>query len=120
LPADDWSPQGVVRFLSALPTALSERQLAELDAALGLSQSGNAEIARSWFIQVAKRRHQPAYAAMENYLVRYGRARLVKPVYEALVKNGQDQALALELFNQNQPHYHPATIDSIKPVLGLQ
>lgn len=118
LPSDEWSPHGVVRFVNALPAELSEPQLSELDAALGLSQSGNAEIARSWYIQVAKRRHQPAYAAMAAYLARYGRTRLVKPVYEALVKNGQDESMARELFEKNQSHYHPVTIDSIKLVLG--
>lgn len=118
LPAGDWSPQGVVRFINTLPAELSEQQLAELDEALGLSASGNAEITRSWFIQVAKRRHQPAYAAMEAYLSRYGRTRLVEPVYQALVKNGQDQPLAQSLFAQNQAQYHPVTRDAIKKVLG--
>lgn len=118
LPSDEWSPHGVVRFINALPAELSEQQLAELDSALGLSQSGNAEIARSWFIQVAKRRHQAAYVAMQQYLARYGRTRLVKPVYEALMENGQDQILAKELFEKNQSHYHPVTIDSIKLVVA--
>jgi len=116
LPANTWSPQGVVRFVNAMPVELGEAQLLELDAALGLSRSGNAEIARSWFIQVARRRHQPAYTAMQEYLARYGRTRLIKPVYEALVSNGQDRQLAQALFVKNQPHYHPATIESIKPV----
>ncbi len=118
LPAADWSPQGVVRFLNALPADLSERQLAELDAAVGLSSSGNVEIARSWFIQVAKRRHQPAYAAMEDYLSRYGRTRLVEPVYKALAQNGQDQALARSLFSQNRESYHPVTRDAISKAVG--
>ncbi len=118
LPASDWSPQGVVRFINGLPFDLSEQQLAELDAALGLSKSGNAEIARSWFIQVAKRRHQPAYAAMEVYVSHYGRMRLIEPVYEALYNNGHDQPLAKSLFAQNQAQYHPATRDAIKKVLG--
>jgi leukotriene-A4 hydrolase len=117
LPSNEWSPHGVVRFINALPAELSEQQLAELDAALGLSQSGNAEIARSWFIQVATRRHQPAYAAMQEYLGRYGRTRLVKPVYEALMANGKDQGLAKELFERNQVHYHPVTIESIEAVV---
>jgi len=118
LPAGDGSPHGVVRFINAMPAELDERQLAELDASLGLSQTGNAEIARAWFIQVAKRRHLPAYPAMEAYLAKHGRTRLVKPVYEALVKNGQDGALAQRLFEQNEPAYHPQTADAIRPHLG--
>jgi len=120
LPADTWSPQGVVRFVNAMPADLTEQQLLELDMALGLSQSGNAEIARSWFIQVARRHHLPAYTAMGEYLSRYGRTRLIKPVYEALANNSQDLKLAIELFAANQQHYHPATIESIKPVFGAE
>jgi hypothetical protein len=51
LPFQDWSPQATVYFIKALPTDLSPAQLTELDALLGLSQSRNAEIARSWFTQ---------------------------------------------------------------------
>jgi hypothetical protein len=118
LPAGEWSPLGVVRFINALPAELNERQLVELDDALGLSASGNAEITRSWFIQVAKRRHQPAYPAMEDYLARYGRIRLIAPVYDALVKNGQDQQLAQQLYTKNQAHYHPATREVIQTLLN--
>lgn len=118
LPADSWSPHGVVRFINAMPAELDDQQLAELDAALGLSQTGNAEIARAWFIQVALRRHLPAYPAMEAYLAKHGRTRLVKPVYEALVKNGQDAAQAQSLFEQNEHAYHPQTADAIRPHLG--
>jgi hypothetical protein len=120
LPASKWSPQGVVRFIEALPADLSERQLAELDAALGLSNSGNVEITRSWFIQVAKRRHQPAYTAMQAYLSRYGRTRLVEPVYKALANNGQDQQLARSWFDENRSRYHPATIDAIEVVFKTE
>ena len=56
LPYADWSPMAMVYFISALPAELSEAQLSELDAVLGLSRSANAEIARTWFIQVADRR----------------------------------------------------------------
>jgi hypothetical protein len=118
LPAADWSPQGVVRFIGALPVDLSEAKLTKLDAALGLSQSGNAEIARSWFIQVAKRRHLPAYPAMDSYLARYGRARLVQPVYAELAKNGHDQSMAKRLFEANRRTYHQATVDAVLPVLS--
>ncbi len=117
LPAGEWSPHGVVRFINALPAELNERQLVELDGALGLSDSGNAEITRSWFIQVAERRHLPAYSAMEDYLARYGRTRLIEPVYEALVKNGRDMQLAQQLFTENQAHYHPVTREAIQKVL---
>ena len=106
----DWSPLAVVHFIKTLPDTLSDEQLTELDQGNGLSSTRNAEIGRAWFIQVAKRRYQPAYESMRQHLIRYGRMRLVVPVYKALVENGQDKALAEEIFALAKPGYHPITI----------
>jgi len=117
LPNADWSPQAMVYFIKALPPGLEEERLRELDQLLGLSRHGNAEIAREWFIQVAARKHRPAYDEMRLYLGRYGRTRLVEPVYAALVSNGEDGALAREIFVEFSARYHPLTIAAIAPVL---
>jgi hypothetical protein len=118
LPEDEWSPQAMVAFINALPAELQEVQLRELDESLGLSTSGNAEIARVWFIQAATRKYEPAYDEMRSYLNRYGRTRLVKPVYQALVDNGKDGALARELFEEARVNYHPLTVAAILPLLS--
>lgn len=109
-----WSPQAMVYFILALPDDVESGRLAELDHALGLSASRNAEIARAWFIEVAQRRHRPAYAALPDYLGRYGRSRLVEPVYAALVANGEDAGLAAELFERARGAYHPLTVAAIE------
>jgi leukotriene-A4 hydrolase len=114
LSTDGWSPQATVYFIRALPDRLASGQLAELDRALGLSTSRNAEIARAWFIEVTQRRHRPAYAVLPDYLARYGRTRLVEPVYAALVANGEDAGLAAELFEGARGAYHPLTIAAIE------
>jgi hypothetical protein len=103
-----------VYFIKALPPGLEPGQLAELDRALGLSTSRNAEIARAWFIEVAQRRHLPAYPELPAYLARYGRSRLVEPVYAALVANGEDAELAVELFARARAGYHPLTVAAIQ------
>jgi hypothetical protein len=120
VPMADWSPHAVVNFINSLPDELSNEQLQELDAQLGFSASGNAEIGRSWFIQVAIRRFEPAYDAMQGFLLRHGRMRLVVPVYDQLVKNGQDQALAEEIFAEAKSGYHPITIMAAQSVLPEQ
>ena len=76
---------------------------------LGLSATRNAEIARTWFIQVATRRYTDAYDAMEAHLNRYGRGRLIAPVYSALAANGEDLELAREMFARARDAYHPIT-----------
>jgi aminopeptidase N len=117
VPSADWSPQAMVHFINSLDAELGSDKLRELDAALGLSDTRNAEIGRTWFIQVAKRQYRPAYAKLEEHLNRFGRGRLVQPVYQALVENGTDAVLARDLFERARGLYHPLTITSIERVL---
>ena len=114
IPMSDWSPHAAVHFINSLPTDLNDAQLGELDGSFGFSPTRNAEISRAWFIQVAKRRYLPAYKAMETHLNNYGRTRLIKPVYVALAKNGEDTELAHQLFEDAKSSYHPLTISSIE------
>lgn len=113
----DWSPQAVVHFINSLDAELSEEKLGTLDAALDFSNTRNAEIGRTWFIQVAKRRHRPAYDKLEAHLNRFGRTRLVQPIYKALVENGVDADTAREMFERARGLYHPQTITSIERAL---
>lgn len=107
----------MVHFLNNLPADLGSDRLRNLDEALGLSETRNAEIGRTWFIQVAQRRYEPAYEKLQEYLNRYGRTRLVKPVYAAMAANGQDRELANSMFAAARSQYHPITIAAISRVL---
>ncbi len=116
VPVADWSPQGVVHFINSLDPDLAPGRLMELDAALGLSGTRNAEIGRTWFIQVARRQLYPAYGQLEQHLQRYGRTRLVRPVYKAMADNGDDLQLAQQFFAKARYAYHPLTVASIEAV----
>ncbi len=114
LPISDWSPQATIHFINSLDADLSTDKLSEIDAKLGLSETRNAEIGRTWFIQVAERQHRPAYDGLARHLQRFGRTRLVRPVYVALAQNGEDAALAKQLFDEARGGYHPLTNASIE------
>jgi aminopeptidase N len=120
IPVGDWSPQATIHFINSLPTDLAHDRLAELDAAWQLSKTRNAEIGRTWFIQVATRRYTSAYDDLEAHLNRYGRGRLISPVYYALAQNGKDRELALELFERAKGAYHPIAAGWISGVLEVQ
>ena len=117
---EEWSPQAMVWFIKALPRDLGEGQLRELDETLGLSVSRNAEIARAWFIEVASRKHRPAYNDMRLHLGRYGRTHLVRPVYQALIKNGEDLDFAEEIFAAERDNYHPLTVAAIQALFDAR
>ena len=116
VPIDEWSPQALVHFLNNLAPDLDTDRLLELDEAFGLSDTRNAEIGRTWFIQVAERRHEPAYAKLEEHLNRFGRTRLVSPIYKALAGNGQDFERAKSMFANARSAYHPITVGNINRV----
>jgi leukotriene-A4 hydrolase len=117
IPVSEWSPQALIHFINNLPADLSDGKLASLDSELGLSHTQNAEIARTWFIQVATRRFEPAYEQLEAHLNRYGRARLVTPIYGALASNGHDAELADSMFEKAKAAYHPLTNAYIEKTL---
>ena len=75
-------------------------------------------MARTWFIQVATRRHTDVYEQLEAHLNRYGRGRLIEPVYRALVENGEDAQLAREMFGRARHAYHPITAGWIEMSLN--
>jgi hypothetical protein len=106
-----------VHFIQALPEELETEEISVLDAALDLSAGQNAEIARAWFTRVAEWRHRPAYGPMRKYLGRYGRIRLLEPVYRALAGNGQDLEWARQTFESDRATYHPLTVAAIAPLL---
>ena len=118
LPVDAWSAQAVIHFINNLPADLAHDKLAELDAVHGFSETRNAEIARTWFIQVATRRYTPAYPQLEAHLNRFGRGRLIAPVYRALAENGKDRKLARDMFERARENYHPLVVRWIAQGLG--
>ncbi len=109
IPIDSWSPQATRHFINSLPADLPDDRLAELDQGLGLSATRNAEIGRTWFIQVAERRYTASYEQLEQHLNRFGRGRLIYPVYLALAQNGSDLELARDMFAKARSAYHPLT-----------
>ncbi len=107
IPIDVWSAQAAIHFINSLPNDLAHEKLADLDAVHSFSETRNAEIARTWFIQVATRRYTPAYPQLEAHLNRFGRGRLIAPVYRALASNGEDLDLAREMYERAKETYHP-------------
>jgi hypothetical protein len=120
IPVHEWSPHAVVNLVNSLPMDVTGEQLSELDAALGLSASQNAEIGRAWFTRVARMRHTPAYGQLEQHLNRYGRTWLLQGVYRSLVDNGVDGELARSFFEKARSAYHPLTVRSIEPLLPAE
>jgi aminopeptidase N len=113
LPARDWSTQEWLQFLNNLPADLPRERVADLDKTFALSKSRNAEIAMAWFVVAIRADYDPAYADLQHYLLTIGRRKLVRPLYEELMKTPKGAALARATYTRARSGYHPITATAI-------
>jgi aminopeptidase N len=96
-------------FLDGMPEVLSEQQLAEIDAAFGLTASRNNEVAFSWLRIAIRNDYVPAFARLEHFLMSIGRNKFVMPLYQDLMDSDKSD-FAVRVFEQAKPGYHPLTV----------
>lgn len=116
LPAQAWTAQEWLRFLNALERQIPADRLAALDARWNLTRSGNSEIAHAWYRIAIRNEYQPAYAAIEQYLLGIGRRKLIIPLYQDLLATPQGRERALDIYRRARPGYHPiaqVTLDAL-------
>jgi len=117
LPVRGWTTQEWLHFLDNLPRALSAGQLASLDEAFALTKARNAEIAMSWYRIAIRNDYQPAFANIERYLTDIGRRKLVRPLYEELMKTPKGATFARAVYARARAGYHPITATSIDAIV---
>lgn len=111
-----WTTMEWQRFLDNLPRPLPAARLADLDETFGFSHA-NAVVQRSWFPAVIAAKYEPAYPAIEIFLVNIGRRYLLRPVYLELAKTPEGLEFARRVFEQAKPGYHAITATGIEMVL---
>lgn len=117
LQTKSWSTQEWLHFLKFLPQQLNEKQMKELDQAFNLTKTGNAEIAHQWLLISIRNRYNAAYPRLEEYLTSIGRQKLIKPLYEELVKTPEGRERALKIYGKARPGYHPIAQNSVDKVV---
>jgi hypothetical protein len=117
LPAQAWTPFEWLHFLDNLPARPDLAQLAALDARFGLTAAGNAEIAHSWLRVAIRAGYEPARPRLVEYLTTIGRRKLIKPLYEDLMRTPQGARFAREIYAQARPGYHPIVTATLDPIV---
>ncbi len=113
-----WTTHHWLHFLRHLPGSLSAAQMAQLDRAFHFTTSGNSEILCQWFQLAIAHDYQPAFPAMERYLIGIGRRKLVRPLYEKLAATSEGLEKAREIYRRARPLYHAITRNTIDRMLG--
>ena len=115
--AATWSTQEWIHFIDALPRQMDAARLSSLDRQFHLTDSSNAEIAHVWFRLAIANRYTHAYAAMERYMIRIGRRKLIVPLYRDLSATPEGLTLARQIYASARPGYHPLAQDAIDQLL---
>jgi leukotriene-A4 hydrolase len=92
--------------------------MADLDAAFHFSDSGNSEILSAWFVKVIDSRYEPAYPALERFLVTVGRRKFLRPLYTEMAKTPAGAEMALRIYQKARPGYHSVSQNTIDQILG--
>ncbi len=117
LPGREWTTHEWVHFLQGLPPKVPRAKLVELDEAFGLTATGNAEIAFNWLREAIRENYAPAWPRLEEYLTTIGRRRLIKPLYEDLMKTPAGAARARAIYEKARPNYPPIATTTLDPIV---
>ena len=116
IPTAQWSTQEWLHFLRSLPEDLDRGRMAQLDQAFNLTKSGNAEILFQWLMMSIRSEYEPAYPAMERFLIEVGRRKFIRPLYQELVNTPDGLRRAQAIYKKARPGYHPIsqiTVDEL-------
>ncbi|MXO97308.1 aminopeptidase [Erythrobacter aquimaris] len=114
-----WTAAEQMRFLDNLPATLSAEELAQLDASLGLSGTGNNEILFLWLEMALENRYAPAVPLAEEFLARVGRAKFVRPLFGVLWDQGDwGRPIAQRIYAKTRDSYHAVTRAGVDRVMA--
>jgi aminopeptidase N len=117
LPTQQWTPFEWLHFLDNLPARPDPDQLAALDARFNLTAAGNAEIAHSWLRVAIRAGYAPARARLEDYLLTIGRRKLIRPLYEDLMRTPDGARFARDVYARARAGYHPIVTATLDPIV---
>ncbi|HYC88485.1 MAG TPA: M1 family metallopeptidase [Thermoanaerobaculia bacterium] len=117
LAAKQWSTHEWIHFLRHLPKTLTLAQMTDLDAAHGFTSSGNSEILHEWLLRAIEHKYEPAYDALERFLLRQGRRKFLKPLYQKLAETPDGFERARRIYAKARPMYHSVSYRTIDQIL---
>ncbi len=118
LSTQDFSSLEWVLFMRALPRSLDTQKLAALDQKLQLSTTKNSEL-RFEFLKLAVANHyDPAVPSLEQFVTSQGRRRLVRPMYDGLMKSDWGRDKAQRIYRTARASYHPLTQETLDGIVG--
>ena len=117
LSTSNWSTHEWIHFLRHLPKSLTREQMSDLDSAFHFTESGNSEILNEWLLRAIEYKYDAAYDALERFLLRQGRRKFLKPLYQKLAETPEGVERARHIYAKARPMYHSVSYRTIDAIL---
>jgi leukotriene-A4 hydrolase len=101
-------------FIDHLPEDITTKEMTDLDAEFHFSDQGNFVIKRQWFVIAIKHQYQPAYPAIEAFMIATSRTGSLQTLYKEMVKTPQGKVWAKSIFEKAKPGYHKTTVQDLQ------
>lgn len=101
-------------FMDYLPADMTQKEMAAIDQEFNFTQGGNFVVKRQWFVQVIKHQYQPAYPAVEQFMIGTSRTGSLQTLYTEMVKTPQGKTWAKSIFEKAKSGYHLTTVQDLQ------
>ncbi len=113
-----WTTHEWLHFLENMPADLTASRMAELDAAFKLTASKNNEIAHAWLKNAIGANYAPAWPRLDEYLTTIGRRKLVRDLYDDLLKTPEGKVRAQRIYAKARPLYQVPLVQQLDASVG--
>lgn len=106
-----------IRFIDNLPADMTKAEMAALDSEFQFTEKGNYIVKRQWFVQAIRHQYEPAFPAIERFMIATSRTGSLQSLYKEIVKTTAGKKWAKEIFEKAKGGYHLTTVQSIEGML---
>lgn len=104
-------------FIDYLPQDITPKEMAAIDAEFNFTQGGNFVIKRQWFVIAIREQYQPAYPAIEEFIMATSRTGSLQTLYKEMVKTPEGKTWAKQIFEKAKSGYHLTTVQDLQITL---
>ncbi|MDW7690788.1 M1 family metallopeptidase [Flammeovirgaceae bacterium SG7u.111] len=108
-----WMYQEWVHFIRSLNGKIDAKQMGQLDALFGLSNSGNNEVLFEWLMLAVDNHYTTAYGQLEKFLKDVGRRKFIAPLYKKMADDENLNKTAERIYKNARPNYHYVATSTI-------
>ncbi len=115
--SENWSTHEWLHFIRHFNDETTVEQMAILDEAFQLTQSGNSEIAAIWFEKSINFGYDKIDTELTAFLMKVGRRKFLQPLYSALAETEEGKQKGREIYSQARGNYHFVSTSTIDKIL---